>query len=317
MHYAWHISSMPPRQRVSAPVTKVAPGIAWQRCFWQRTFEHIPVAAWERRALEIPCSAEPELIRAQADYVRTVYGCMRSVGSKEMPNFDEGLFLQAWLCLLTRRFRGPEGSALVPGVDFLNHSWEPNASSDWDEESGAVIVTTTRDLKQGEEVLISYGDFSNPLLFRTYGFTLPSRCETCRSCTFTEEELLATAPKEVAEDLQALPNLHLNSMQVTDELAVLLQVWQGAGDALRQLCQKRLQKLAAEMRWPAEPLEIGETDELRIAFSEYICLRLHANILDELAGSTPEIKDSKAWEDGKELKRELKVIQEAGMLTLT
>ena len=81
------------------------------------------------------------------------------------------------------------------------------------QESGAVIVTTTRDLKQGgaycgtwmarrldsrwrgepalsdwmnlakltnlffagEEVLISYGDFSNPLLFRTYGFTLPSR----------------------------------------------------------------------------------------------------------------------------------------------
>eukprot|EP00435_Cladocopium_sp_Y103_P065397 s327_g27.t1 len=236
---------------------------------------HPYVAAWERRPLEIPCSAEPELIRAQADYVRTVYSCMRStLGSKELPeDFDEGLFLQAWLCLLTRRFRGPEGSALVPGVDFLNHSWEPNASSDWDEESGAVIVTATRDLKQGDEVFISYGDFSNPLLFRTYGFTLPARCEPCRSCTFTEEELLATAPKEVAADLQALPNLHLNSMQVTDELAVLLQVWQGAGAALRQLCQKRLQQLAPivlEMRWQAEPLEIEpETDELRIAFSEF------------------------------------------------
>ena len=105
--------------------------------------------------------------------------------------------------------------------------------------------------------------------------------------------------------------------------------------------------LAMSKRWPAEPLEIGDTDELRIAFSEcsgglygngtilslqrwlagwkasfldvscyflsahhvalmcspafrrlgprsprvngsisrYICLRLHANILDELAGN--------------------------------
>ena len=30
----------------------------------------MPPRCQERRALEIPCSAEPELIRAQADYVR-------------------------------------------------------------------------------------------------------------------------------------------------------------------------------------------------------------------------------------------------------
>mgnify|MGYP002803426866 FL=1 len=134
--------------------------------------EHPYVAAWERQGLEIPSSAEPELITAQADYVRTVFGCLCSLPSGK--DLDEGLFLQAWLCLLTRRFRGPEGSALVPGVDFLNHSWDPNASSDWDEESGSIMVTATRHLKEGEEVFISYGSFSNPLLFRTYGFTLPS-----------------------------------------------------------------------------------------------------------------------------------------------
>ena len=39
-------------------------------------------------------------------------GCGRKpLTSEPLP----GLFLLAWLCLLTRRFCGPEGSALVPG----------------------------------------------------------------------------------------------------------------------------------------------------------------------------------------------------------
>ena len=35
------------------------------------------------------------------------------------PNAAGGLFLLAWLALLTRRFRGPEGSALVPGAEVV------------------------------------------------------------------------------------------------------------------------------------------------------------------------------------------------------
>ncbi|CAK9102107.1 CLIP-associated protein, partial [Durusdinium trenchii] len=166
--------------------------------------DHPYVAAWEGRMPQL-CSAEPELIAAQAQYVRTVYGCLQSTVTEMPKELDEGLFAFSWLCLLTRRFRGPEGSALVPGVDFLNHSSKPNAASEWDEASGSIVVTSLVDLQPGDEVCISYGNLSNPLLFRTYGFTLPCeplgkegdrspvmlRFEPCCSCTFTQEELVA------------------------------------------------------------------------------------------------------------------------------
>eukprot|EP00434_Breviolum_minutum_P039603 symbB.v1.2.035172.t1/scaffold4675.1/size36618/3 len=187
------------------------------------------------------------------------------------------------------------------------------------------MVTATRHLNEGEEVFISYGSFSNPLLFRTYGFTLPSSLEPCRTCTFTEEELLETAPMEVAADLQSLPNLHLNSSMISDELAVLLQVWPGAGQALRQLCRKRMEEVDLKVkemqrRWSEDPsnaegIPLHHDHGLRIAFSEYLCVLIHADILDELAGQSTESKEPVELA-AKELRREFQVIQEAGMLIL-
>lgn len=94
------------------------------------------------RLVHLPNSAEPELILAQAEYVRraaaiprrtgvarTVHGCLMGLESPEVPQgLDEGglqaprivllagVFFLAWLCLLTRRFAGPNGSTLVPGA---------------------------------------------------------------------------------------------------------------------------------------------------------------------------------------------------------
>ncbi|CAK0819867.1 unnamed protein product [Prorocentrum cordatum] len=45
---------------------------------------------------------------------------------------DSGLFLAARLCLLTREFGTPHGSALVPVVDLCNHSSEPGVHQRWD-----------------------------------------------------------------------------------------------------------------------------------------------------------------------------------------
>ncbi|CAE7189304.1 CLASP, partial [Symbiodinium pilosum] len=85
-------------------------------------------------------------------------------------------------------------------VDFLNHAAAPNASSDWDEESGSVEVRALADLSKGDEVLLSYGCLSNPLLWRTYGFTLPFRSEPMWTCTFSQQEL--SEASDAAEELE-------------------------------------------------------------------------------------------------------------------
>ncbi|CAE7572993.1 CLASP [Symbiodinium sp. CCMP2456] len=65
-------------------------------------------------------TAIEELLAAQAQYVRTVYSCIcDTLSSEHLRHLDEGLFLLSWLCLLTRRFGGPHGSALVPGGRHL------------------------------------------------------------------------------------------------------------------------------------------------------------------------------------------------------
>ncbi|CAK9011412.1 unnamed protein product [Durusdinium trenchii] len=275
--------------------------------------DHPYVAAWEGRMPQL-CSAEPELIAAQAQYVRTVYGCLQSTVTEMPKELDEGLFAFSWLCLLTRRFRGPEGSALVPGVDFLNHSSKPNAASEWDEASGSIVVTSLVDLQPGDEVCISYGNLSNPLLFRTYGFTLPCEFEPCCSCTFTQEELVAGACAEAATaQVQDLPNLHLNSSFVTDELAELLQAYpSGAGKLLRLLCAERLEKMDEK----SKELKISTSTNhashaSRVLRSEYLCLRLHVQILDELAGQPSETSTS-----AQDLKHELQLLHQAGMLAV-
>ncbi|CAE7560414.1 CLASP [Symbiodinium natans] len=215
--------------------------------------------SWERTS-----SAEPELIAAQAQYVRTVYGCIcDTLSSEHVP--DEGIFLLSWLCLLTRRFRAPHGSALVPGIDFLNHSAAPNASSDWDEESGSVEVRALTDLKAGQQLTISYGSLSNPLLWRTYGFTLPCRTEPSFTCTFSHEELRVAA--EAAEEVEDLPNLHLDTSRVTDELAAVLQASESAGKWLQKLLARRLEQAPELLQTKTLPMDT-EDDLIRIQLSE-------------------------------------------------
>ncbi|CAE7309705.1 CLASP [Symbiodinium sp. CCMP2592] len=206
--------------------------------------KHPYTSAWQGCVKSDHSSAEPELLAAQAQYVRTVYSCIcDTLSSEHLRQLDEGLFLLSWLCLLTRRFGGPHGSALVPGVDFLNHSATPTASSDWDEASGSVEVRALTDLSAGEEVLISYGNLSNPLLWRTYGFTLPWRAEPSWTCTFSQAELHEAA--EGAEEVEDLPNLHLDTSRVTDELALMLQASENGGKWLQRLLARRLEAGAA------------------------------------------------------------------------
>jgi len=172
------------------------------------------------------------------------------------PGFDKELFLQAWLCLLTRKFSCPNGSSFVPGVDFFNHSASPGAGGDWDDSQEAVVVRARRPHSEGEEVKICYGELSNPLLWRTYGFTLPPSEEPSWTCTLKESDLVelcyegGPAGPDLAEDFAQLPNIHLDAGLVTDTLAAALEACAvSGGDAarlLRELCRRRSSLLDAD-----------------------------------------------------------------------
>merc|ERR1712232_834733 len=143
-------------------------------------------------------------------------------------SFNKALFLKAWVCVLSRSIKTPHGSAVIPAVDMFNHRPEPDAILDWDDDSDTLIVRACRKVAQGHEVCIAYGELSNPLLYRTYGFTVPSDEEPKSSCTFKSQELCrlcedAGYPEELAECVPELPELHLDAACCDDTLALYIQ----------------------------------------------------------------------------------------------
>lgn len=58
---------------------------------------------------------------------------------------------------------------LVPVVDLCN-AGPPSGRWRYDADLGAFVVTASRDLAAGDELLISYGDHDNPTLLTGYGF---------------------------------------------------------------------------------------------------------------------------------------------------
>ena len=66
-----------------------------------------------------------------------------------------------WQVRITRAFdvnsfQKIKGSAIYPKASRLNHSCTPNVNHFWNSSLGRETVTTTRDVKVGEEILISY-----------------------------------------------------------------------------------------------------------------------------------------------------------------
>ncbi|PRW59274.1 histone-lysine N-methyltransferase setd3 [Chlorella sorokiniana] len=71
------------------------------------------------------------------------------------------------------RTRGPDQpAAMLPLIDMCNHSFSPNAKIK-PGPGGAMCMVATRQLKEGEPVLISYGNLQNDFLLMDYGFIVP------------------------------------------------------------------------------------------------------------------------------------------------
>ena len=94
------------------------------------------------------------------------------------PAFSLDEWLWARLTVSSRAFGAaidgvPDELVLVPLIDLINHSLDPNTT--WGFDSSTLSFTTVvsrRPLRAGEEVHESYGDKCNSLLLTYYAFTL-------------------------------------------------------------------------------------------------------------------------------------------------
>jgi len=230
-----------------------------------------------------------------------------------------GVFLQAQLCLLSREFKTPKGSSLVPVVDLLNHSTTPGLRQRWEQEGPAMVLTATRSHEVGEELCITYGRVSNPLLLRTYGFTIPPQLEESLTCTLSADvvqRFIATLPKVNQGDaaVASVGEVCLNIELLDDSLIQVLNLCtdkQGDHEAfLRGVCadtirfyeedaallpaldalqRKRFDDATSHSWWEApEVANCQALDEVRVKMTEYLTLTAYLEALDVVRGLLEE-----------------------------
>ena len=72
-----------------------------------------------------------------------------------------------------------EGYVVCPGVDMCNHSEDPNARVEFEYFGDCYSLVSTRGIREGEEICITYGERDNDALFSNYGFTVEERGGDC------------------------------------------------------------------------------------------------------------------------------------------
>ncbi|KAF4119924.1 SET protein [Geosmithia morbida] len=98
-------------------------------------------------------------------------------------SLDEEEYTRAWLLVNSRTFYNgssltegypwEERLALIPLADLFNHSREAGCSVNFSDEG--YVVTAVRGNDPGEEMYISYGDYSNDYILAEYGFAVEGR----------------------------------------------------------------------------------------------------------------------------------------------
>eukprot|EP01022_Parablepharisma_sp_SALTPOND_P027572 TRINITY_DN669_c0_g1_i4.p2 TRINITY_DN669_c0_g1~~TRINITY_DN669_c0_g1_i4.p2 ORF type:complete len:888 (-),score=115.93 TRINITY_DN669_c0_g1_i4:41-2704(-) len=131
---------------------------------------------WQHQVLcELNSQSLINYIKATYKAVNTLYYSMFSK-KKGLPLVLQDEFQWA-LSLAGSRYApiSPADSTLYlcPFVDYINHSFSPNAEIELMEEGEKWIsVKSTREMKQGEQVLLNYGKLSNYALAQKYGFAV-------------------------------------------------------------------------------------------------------------------------------------------------
>ncbi|CAE8647883.1 unnamed protein product [Polarella glacialis] len=238
--------------------------------------------------------------------------------------FGPGMYMHARLCWLTRSFDVDTVPALCPLADMFNHSHEAGVHRECRHEADPMVLTATRAHARGEQLCISYGAKANPLLYRTYGFTIAPEYEPAWGFVLQGKQPAAIYSKYLPESLAQL-SIHFDTSCIRDSLATALCAAHGQGqdakEFLRELCAHCCQAyeldpdagisaaLAALRRaraadpssgaWWAEmrpeDLHPGGSspdplleDALRVKMSEYLALTVHKEVADLLDGHLSE-----------------------------
>uniref|UniRef100_A0A7S1QSM9 SET domain-containing protein n=1 Tax=Alexandrium catenella TaxID=2925 RepID=A0A7S1QSM9_ALECA len=237
---------------------------------------------------------------------------------------DLGKFVRSRLCLVTRWCGGGVRSvgtgSLVPVFDLFNHAsgQRPGVEWSWDEEGDGMVMKATKAHEAGEELFISYGPHSNAVLYGTYGFTQPPDVEPHWSYWLSPNQL-----HKFEEELLSLSGGSLRGQQIflysnhADPTlqAVLTTVAEGGGDRpsfLRAICERCLTPFAADASlqkvlealtrsralaprsaawWAAlgaEDQALANSEAVRVKMAGYLCLVVHLEVLDLVAGTLPE-----------------------------
>jgi len=235
-------------------------------------------------------------------------------------NFRPGYYLQARLCTLTRTFDCAHLPSLVPVADLFNHSHDQGLAWQFTTGDDTFSIRSLRAHAQGEELFVSYGLKPNPLLHRTYGFTLAPQHEPSWAFVLQGPKPRDIYSKYLPESL-AEHVIHLDSVTIKGSLVLALDAVKknghDASDFLRNLCTHyrdvyeqdaplksalaALQRVRAAQpsssAWWNElseqelhPAGVGSMAEnaLRVKMSEYLALVTHIEIADLVDGRAIE-----------------------------
>ncbi|CAE7693898.1 set11, partial [Symbiodinium pilosum] len=165
-------------------------------------------------------SCEADLIERLAWGVMERY---RILSSHKTPGYSAEDFLRAWLLVITRAFEvGGARSTLIPGLDSFNHDPSKQCAKVRLDSSGDMCLEATRSIEPGEQVFLEYGELSNPMLFRTYGFTMPPEALPVQSCLILPNRVLRVLNKHLPAS-HAGRLLQLDSSRLLPDLRGLLQ----------------------------------------------------------------------------------------------
>ncbi|CEM07993.1 unnamed protein product [Vitrella brassicaformis CCMP3155] len=145
------------------------------------------IAAGNHTDAAPPLYASPSLLATLAAKHRSFYAqdhrkILANVDRRILgPRFGLESFMRATALLQSRSMAVANGLGdVVPcGADLLNHAPSRFANARWqfDAVVDSLQVNASRAIAAGEEIVISYGDRSNPQLFLSFGFTLPPTLE--------------------------------------------------------------------------------------------------------------------------------------------
>ena len=195
--------------------------------------------------------------------VQTLAEFVTSAGVREyLSAFDWEDVLWAFSMVHSRSFVCSQGQHLfAPLIDMANHSDDPNATvrltfdvdrcqgqqaleeiappSTSSGERSVFELVTTRDVRPGEQVCISYGSQPNDVLLLYFGFCLPSNRND--AVVFTERDVAGVVGRDAGAGDAAGGRYFVTREGVDPGLAARLP----SADAFSALCRRKLDQLRA------------------------------------------------------------------------